>query len=221
MEPKIKYFSFGKISLITCIVCVMLTGIELPKADSASTGLRAQVEWLYSQGRYEEADQLVEHNLKSSHRDYELLWAYVQLLANGREENERAIVLGERWLPVAREERPPALGRLLKETGMAVLYGRYRHTHNESDLYYGKELLEEAIQVNPHVMEAYFHLALIAAYKGKLSKAQSLMTRARETSTTTGEKGEMVRRKIDIMVQNPEIIKKVAKSMFSGDHPVK
>jgi hypothetical protein len=135
------------------------------------------------QRQFDQADQAVELSLSSRQPDYESFWKYLYFLVNEAKEPVRAARLGQKWLPAVRKASPPAQGRILKETALGVLFGDFRQTHQASDRTVAKRLLEETVEVNPRVSEAYIHLAMLAGLEGKNQVAMSMLNRGIETAS--------------------------------------
>lgn len=176
-------------ALSAVLVTVSLqTGTVSAQQPSYPPDPRSAVLGLASQGQFQSADKAIELELASGQPDYELFWEYLHFLVNQTDEEARAARLGEKWLPAIRQHRPPALGRILKETGVAILFGRFRETHSSEDYMSAKVLLEEAIETNPQVTEAHLHLALLASLEGRAAASLSLLGRAVETSTDRAQR---------------------------------
>lgn len=165
----------GLLSLSYC-------GLLSAQQPAPSTTLRDTVMRLAMQQQFESADRAIELSLTSKQPDYETFWNYLYFLVNESKKPFLAARLGQKWLPLVRRAAPPAEGRILKETALGTLYGPFRQTHQAADRIAAKRLLEEAVEVNPNVCEAYIHLAMLAALEGRSQVAISMLDRGIETA---------------------------------------
>jgi len=146
---------------------------------------------LAKRGDFETADHAIERNLSSPRPDFELLWQYQSFLVNQASQPSRAATLGEKWLPTVRHAKPKAQGRILKETALGILFGSFRQTHAPAAKARARRLLEECVEVNPTVSEAFIHLALLSALEGQPRVAVSMLDRAVEGSTDRSQREQL------------------------------
>jgi serine/threonine-protein kinase PpkA len=204
---------------ILCAILVTValqTGMLAAQQRSTAPGTRSPVLDLAHQGQFEAADRAIELELASQQADYDLFWQYLSFLTNEANEATRAVKLGQKWLPAVRREKPQALGRILKETAVGILFGRFRETHLLDDRSAAKALLEEAIETNPDVMEAYIHLALLASLEGQGAASLSLLGRAVETATNDAQREELGKLR-DRAGQEEGYLLTIARGMYDID----
>lgn len=142
-------------------------------------------------GDFDAADRAIERSMVSPQPDFELFWQYQSFLVNEASQPRRAAVLGEKWLATVRQARPRALGRILKETGLGILFGSFRATHSPADKTRARRLIEESVEVNPDVAESFIHLSLLAALDGQNRLAVSMLARAVETSSDRAQREQL------------------------------
>jgi tetratricopeptide (TPR) repeat protein len=201
----------------SCAVFVTMalqTGMLAAQQQSGLPDTRSAVEGLASQGQFQAADQVIELELTGQQPDYDLFHDYLSYLVNETDEAARAARLGEKWLPAIRKDRPQALGRILKETALGILFGRFRQTHSSDDYIAAKGLLEEAIEENPQVMEAYLHLAFLASLEGRAAASVSLLGRAVETATDRAQR-EQIASVRDRAQEDEKYLLAIARHMYS------
>jgi hypothetical protein len=137
---------------------------------------------LASEGQFAAADQAMEVSLASTQPDYDAFWEYLAYLANQKHQNDRAAQLGQKWLPVVRKAPPPVRGRIMKETAVGILFGPFARTQSALNRTAARRLLEDAVEANPRLTEAYLHLALIAALEGRVAAVVPMLDRTVETA---------------------------------------
>ncbi len=153
-------------------------------AQRGSSTLQASVLRLASQEQFDAADRVIEGSLFSAQPDYDAFEAYLGYLVNQARpfQNVRAAHLGQKWLPVVRKAPPEVRGRIMKETAVGMLFGNFRQSQSAADRIAARRMLEDAVEANPRLCEAYLHLSLIAALEGRQLAASSLLDRTIETS---------------------------------------
>jgi len=160
--------------------------------EQNSSALRTSVMRLASQGQFDAADRVMEVSLGSERPDYNVFWEYLDYLVNQAQpyQNVRAAQLGRRWQVVVRKAPPAARGRIMKQTGIAMMFGLYSQTRSAADRTAARRLLEDAVEANPRLCEAYLHLALIAALEGRLPAGLALLDRTIETADDDEQRAE-------------------------------
>ncbi len=185
----------------TSTACFLLVlGIGLTSArvaaqqKSGSSALRTSVMRLASQGEFDAADRAMETSLGSTQPDYDVFWEYLDYLVNQAQpyQNVRAAQLGQKWQAVVRRAPPMARGRIMKQTGIAMMFGLYSQTRSAADRTAARRLLEDAVEANPRLCEAYLHLALIAALEGRLVAGLALLDRTIETADDDEQRAQFI-----------------------------
>jgi hypothetical protein len=198
------------------VLTVALTSSILSaQQELGSSALGNSVMRLASQGQFDAADRAMEASLASTQPDYDVFWEYQAYLVNqtGRSQEDRAARLGQKWLPVVRKAPPPARGRIMKETAVGILFGPFSRTHSRADLTAARTLLEDAVQANPQLCEAYLHLALIAALEGQLPAALTMLDRTVETSVDDEQRSQFISLR-DQARKDPSYLVTVARRMY-------
>lgn len=180
-----------------------------------SSALQASVLRLASQAKFDAADRVIEVSLDSPQPDYDALEAYLGYLVNQARpfQNARAANLGQKWLAVVRKAPPAARGRIMKDTAIGILFGNFRQYQSPTDRIAARRMLEEAVEANPRICEAYLHLALIAALEGRARAASSLMDRTIETADDDEQRAKFISIR-DQSQKDTTYLAKVARSVY-------
>jgi hypothetical protein len=180
---------------------------------SNSSRLRDPVMSYASAGQFDAADRAIEVSLTSKQPDYELFWEYLSFLVNESSQPSRAARLGQKWLPTVRRAAPPSQGRILKETALGILFGRYRESHLPEDRVAAKKLLIDAVEVNPQVCEAYIHLAMLESLEGQTTAALTMLDRSVETASDSSLRKELLATR-DQVRQDPHSLVVIARRTY-------
>lgn len=181
-----------------CVVLALSIGLTNARVaaqqKSGSSALRTSVMRLASQGEFDAADRAMETSLGSTQPDYDVFWEYLDYLVNQAQpyQNVRAAQLGQKWRAVVRRAPPMARGRIMKQTGIAMMFGLYSQTRSAADRTAARRLLEDAVEANPRLCEAYLHLALIAALEGRLVAGLALLDRTIETADDDEQRAQFI-----------------------------
>ena len=73
-----------------------------------------------------------------------------------------------------------------------MMFGLYSRTRAAADRTAARRLLEEAVEANPRLCEAYLHLALIAALEGRLVAGLALLDRTIETADDDEQRTQFI-----------------------------